>query len=67
MEGKLYVGSLEVHKPNPNPNPNHNPNPNPNPNPNHVPYGGGGGEIKFPLYNYEGEILCMGPHKISPP
>ena len=31
MEGKFYVGSLEVHKPNPNPNPNPSPNPNPNP------------------------------------
>ena len=25
MEGKFYVGSLEVHKPNPSPNPNHVP------------------------------------------
>ena len=77
MEGKLYVGSLEVHNPNPNPNPNH---PNPNPNPNHVPYweGRGGGSIimegkfyvwdhiKSPLPSYRGEILCP-PHKISPP
>ena len=59
MEGKFYVGPLEVHKPNPNPNPsptpnpspnpspNRNPNPspnrNPNPNPNHVPYWEGRG------------------------
>ena len=43
MEGKFYVGSLEVHKPSPSPNPN--PNPSPSPNPNHVPYweGKGGG------------------------
>ena len=35
MEGKFYVGSLEVHKPSPSPNPspNHNPNPSPNPSP----------------------------------
>ena len=80
MEGKFYVGSLEVHKPRPNPsaspnpnpspntNPNPNPNPSPNPNPNHVPYWEGRrGDIKFPLHNYGGEILCMRPHKISPP
>ena len=45
MEGKFYVGSLEVH--------------NPNPNPNHVPYweGRGGGDIKFPLHNHGGGRL----------
>ena len=60
MEGKFYVGSLEVHKP--------SPNPNPSPSPNHVPCweGWGGGDIKFPLPSYRGEILCP-PHKISPP
>ena len=37
MEGKFYVGFLEVH--------------NPNPNPNHMQ--GGGGDIKFPLHGRE--------------